>query len=80
MGVAHDVQLPGLEMFFSHVHLHGGPAPVREYLPELIDLILSGEINPGRVFDMELPLKEAPTGYEVFKHKQDECIKVVLKP
>ncbi|MGY4544299.1 threonine dehydrogenase-like Zn-dependent dehydrogenase [Arthrobacter sp. UYNi723] len=42
VGVAHDVALPGLEMFFSRVHLHGGPAPVRDYLPELIDLILQG--------------------------------------
>ena len=39
VGVAHDVQLPGEELFFSHVHLHGGPAPVRRFLPELIDLI-----------------------------------------
>jgi threonine dehydrogenase-like Zn-dependent dehydrogenase len=39
VGVSHDVQLPGEELFFSHVHLHGGPAPVRQYLPELIDLI-----------------------------------------
>lgn len=78
VGVAHDVQLPGLEMFFSHVHLHGGPAPVREYLPELIDLILSGEINPGRVFDMELPLKEAAEGYKAMDERR--AIKVLLRP
>src|SRR3954462_11745921 len=41
VGVAHDVQLPGDELFFSHVHLHGGPAPVRRFLPDLIDLIWS---------------------------------------
>src|SRR3712207_288597 len=39
VGVAHDVALPGMDLFFSHVHLHGGPAPVRQYLPKLIDLI-----------------------------------------
>ena len=38
VGVSHDVALSGLELFFSHVHLHGGPAPVRRFLPELIDL------------------------------------------
>jgi len=40
-GVPHDVELPGEELFFSHVHSHGGPAPVRRFLPELIDLIWS---------------------------------------
>ena len=55
VGVSHDVTLPGLELFFSHVHLHGGPAPVRDYLPDLIDRIMRREINPGRVFDLELP-------------------------
>lgn len=78
VGVAHDVELPGLEMFFSHVHLHGGPAPVRDYLPELIDLILSGEINPGRVFDMELPLDEAAEGYKAMDERR--AIKVLLRP
>jgi Zinc-binding dehydrogenase len=48
VGVAHDVQLPGEEMFYSHVHLHGGPAPVRRFLPELIDLIWNRKINPGK--------------------------------
>jgi hypothetical protein len=45
VGVAHDVELPGEEMFFSHVHLHGGPAPVRRFLPQLVDLIWNREIN-----------------------------------
>jgi Zinc-binding dehydrogenase len=48
VGVAHDVQLPGEELFFSHVHLHGGPAPVRRYLPELIDLIWNRQIDPAK--------------------------------
>jgi len=48
VGVAHDVQLPGEELFFSHVHLHGGPAPVRRFLPELIDLIGNQQIDPAR--------------------------------
>lgn len=62
--VAQDVALPGLELFFSHLHLHGGPAPVRDYLAELIDLILTGKINPGKVFDLELPPEEAAEGYK----------------
>ncbi|MGY4544006.1 threonine dehydrogenase-like Zn-dependent dehydrogenase [Arthrobacter sp. UYNi723] len=78
VGVAHDVELPGLEMFFSHVHLHGGPAPVRDYLPELIDLILRGDINPGKVFDLELPLDEAAEGYKAMDERR--AIKVLLRP
>jgi threonine dehydrogenase-like Zn-dependent dehydrogenase len=77
VGVAHDVELPGLELFFSHVHLHGGPAPVRGYLPELIDLILSGEINPGKVFDLELPLDDAAEGYKAMDERR--AIKVLLR-
>jgi threonine dehydrogenase-like Zn-dependent dehydrogenase len=54
VGVAHGVELPGDELFYSHVHLHGGPAPVRRFLPELIDLITSRTIDPGKVFDLTL--------------------------
>ncbi|MFF2297568.1 zinc-dependent alcohol dehydrogenase family protein [Arthrobacter sp. NPDC058127] len=78
VGVSHDVELPGLELFFSHVHLHGGPAPVRDYLPELIDLILRGEIDPGKVFDLELPLEEAAEGYKAMDERR--AIKVLLRP
>ena len=51
VGVPHGVELNGEELFFTHVHLHGGPAPVRRYLPDLIDLVWNGKINPGKVFD-----------------------------
>ena len=78
VGVAHDVQLPGEEMFFSHVHLHGGPAPVRRFLPELIDLIWNRTIQPGKVFDLELPLEEAAAGYEAMDQRR--AIKVLLRP
>jgi threonine dehydrogenase-like Zn-dependent dehydrogenase len=78
VGVAHDVQLPGEELFFSHVHLHGGPAPVRQYLPELIDLIWNRKINPGKVFDLELPLEEAAEGYKAMDERR--AIKVLLLP
>jgi threonine dehydrogenase-like Zn-dependent dehydrogenase len=76
VGVAHDVELPGEEMFFSHVHLHGGPAPVRRFLPELIDLIWNRKINPGRVFDLELPLEQAADGYQAMDQRR--AIKVLL--
>jgi threonine dehydrogenase-like Zn-dependent dehydrogenase len=78
VGVAHGVELPGEELFFSHVHLHGGPAPVRRFLPELIDLIWSRTINPGQVFDLELPLKQAAEGYRAMDERR--AIKVLLHP
>ncbi len=49
VGVSHGVELPGEELFFSAVHLHGGPAPVRRFLPDLIDLIWNRKIHPGKV-------------------------------
>src|SRR3954469_4592877 len=78
VGVAHGVELPGEELFFSHVHLHGGPAPVRRFLPELIDLIWSRQIDPGKVFDLELPLEQAAAGYRAMD--QRDAIKVLLRP
>ena len=77
VGVAHGVELPGEELFYSHVHLHGGPAPVRRFLPELIDLIWNRQIDPGKVFDLELPLEEAPAGYEAMDERR--AIKVLLR-
>jgi threonine dehydrogenase-like Zn-dependent dehydrogenase len=78
VGVAHNVELPGQELFFSHTHLHGGPAPVRNYLPELIQLIWNRTIDPGRVFDLELPLDEAAAGYQAMDERR--AIKVLLRP
>jgi threonine dehydrogenase-like Zn-dependent dehydrogenase len=78
VGVSHDVTLPGEELFFSHVHLHGGPAPVRQYLPHLIDLVLARRIEPGRVFDLQLPLDEAAEGYRAMDERR--AIKALLRP
>ena len=78
VGVAHDVELPGQELFFSHVHLHGGPAPVRRFLPELVDLIVRKQINPGQVFDLELPLDQAAEGYRAMDERR--AIKALLRP
>ena len=78
VGVAHDVSIPGMDMFWSLVHLHGGPAPVRRFLPELIDLIWGREIDPGKVFDLELPLHRAAEGYEAMDQRR--AIKALIRP
>jgi threonine dehydrogenase-like Zn-dependent dehydrogenase len=78
VGVAHDVALPGDKLFFSGVHLHGGPAPVRRFLPELIDLIWTRTIDPGKVFDLILPLDEAAEGYRAMDERR--AIKALLRP
>ncbi|MBS0326960.1 MAG: zinc-dependent alcohol dehydrogenase family protein [Proteobacteria bacterium] len=78
VGVPHGVQLDGQQLFFEHVHLHGGPAPVRRYLPELIDLVLNGKINPGRVFDLTLPVEQVAEGYRAMDERR--AIKSLLRP
>jgi threonine dehydrogenase-like Zn-dependent dehydrogenase len=78
VGVGHGVTLPGMELFWSLAHLHGGPAPVRRFLPELIDLIWNRQINPGKVFDLELPLEQAAAGYQAMDQRR--AIKVLLRP
>jgi threonine dehydrogenase-like Zn-dependent dehydrogenase len=77
VGVSHDVRLDGRELFFSHVHLHGGPAPVRQYLPELVELIWNRQINPGKVFDLELPLAQAAEAYRAMDERR--AIKALLR-
>ena len=77
VGVSHDVSLPGQELFMSHVHLHGGPAPVRRFLPELIDLIAGRTIDPGKVFDLTLPLDQAAEGYQAMDERR--AIKTLLQ-
>jgi threonine dehydrogenase-like Zn-dependent dehydrogenase len=76
VGVPYGVTLPGEELFFSHAHLHGGPAPVRRFLPELIELICDRTIEPGKVFDLELPLERAADGYKAMDERR--AIKVLL--
>ncbi|WP_106816373.1 zinc-dependent alcohol dehydrogenase family protein [Microbacterium timonense] len=76
VGVAHDVSLDGRKLFYSGVHLHGGPAPVRRFLPELIQLIWDRRIDPGRVFDLALPLDDAAEGYRAMDERR--ATKVLL--
>ena len=78
VGVPHGVALDGEQLFFSHVHLHGGPAPVRRYLPELIKLVLDKKINPGKVFDLTLPLDQVAEGYRAMDERR--AIKTLLRP
>src|SRR5437763_812716 len=78
VGVPHGVELKGEELFYTHVHLHGGPAPVRRYLPKLIELVLNGTINPGKVFDLILPLEQVAEGYRAMDERR--AIKTLLRP
>jgi threonine dehydrogenase-like Zn-dependent dehydrogenase len=63
VGVPHGVELPFPDMFFRNVGWHGGPAPARRYIPELMPDVLSGRINPGLVFDFETDLDGVAKGY-----------------
>jgi threonine dehydrogenase-like Zn-dependent dehydrogenase len=78
VGVPHGVTLDGEELFFEHVHLMGGPAPVRRYLPDLIDRVWKGKINPGKVFDLTLPLEQVAEGYRAMDERR--AIKALLLP
>ena len=78
VGVSHGVELPGEELFFSHAQILGGPAPVRRFLPDLIDRILNRSIDPGKVFDLELPLDQVAEGCKAMDERR--AIKTLLKP
>lgn len=78
VGVPHGVMLDGAQLFFAHARLHGGPAPVRRFLPQLIDLVWKREINPGKVFDLTLPLDQVAEGYRAMDERR--AIKTLLQP
>ncbi len=78
VGVPHGVELNGEQLFFAHVHLHGGPAPVRRYLRDLIKLVWDRKINPGKVFDMTLPLDQVAEAYRAMDERR--AIKTLLRP
>ncbi|MBV9582462.1 MAG: zinc-dependent alcohol dehydrogenase family protein [Chloroflexi bacterium] len=77
VGVPHGVEISGERLFYAHIHLHGGPAPVRRFLPKLIELVCRGTINPGRVFDLVLPLEEVAEGYRAMDERR--AIKTLLR-
>ena len=76
VGLNYEVKIPGIELFFANIHLHGGPAPVRRFLPDLIQLIYDRKIDPGKVFDLLLPLEQAADGYKAMDERR--AIKVML--
>jgi threonine dehydrogenase-like Zn-dependent dehydrogenase len=77
VGVPHGVEFDGEQLFFAHVHLHGGPAPVRRYFPQLISLVLDQKINPGKLFDLTLPLAQVAEGYRAMDERR--AIKTLLR-
>ncbi|MFZ3453336.1 zinc-dependent alcohol dehydrogenase family protein [Arthrobacter sp. 7Tela_A1] len=78
VGVTYEVALPGMELFFAEINMLGGPAPVRRFLPDLIQRIWDRKIDPGRVFDLTLPLEEAAEGYRAMDERR--AVKVLLTP
>lgn len=78
VGVPHGVELDGEDLFYAYVRLHGGPAPVRHFLPALIDLVWKRTIDPGKVFDLTLPLEQVAEGYRAMHDRQ--AIKTLLRP
>ena len=77
VGVPHGVELDGQALFFSQVGMLGGPAPVRRFLPHLIDLVLTRRIEPGKVFDLKLPLADVAEGYRAMDERR--AIKTLLR-
>lgn len=76
VGVPHGVMLDGQAMFFAQRRMLGGPAPVRRFLPDLMERVLNGKIKPGKVFDLTLPLSEVAEGYRAMDQRR--AIKTLL--
>ena len=76
VGVPHGVELDGAQLFYSQRGLMGGPAPVRRFLPHLMDLVSERKINPGKVFDLTLPLADVAEGYRAMDERR--AIKTML--
>ncbi|HEY5515789.1 MAG TPA: alcohol dehydrogenase catalytic domain-containing protein [Pengzhenrongella sp.] len=77
VGVPH-ADLPTDQMLWSNKGFRGGPAPVRAYLPHLLDLVWTRQIDPGKVFDLTLPLSEVAEAYQAMDERR--AIKVLLEP
>jgi len=78
VGVPHVTDLPQQHMFWRNVGLRGGPAPVRAYLPDLMQRVLDGRIEPGKVFDLTLPLSQVAEAYAAMDERR--AIKSLLQP
>ncbi|MFV0283573.1 MAG: zinc-dependent alcohol dehydrogenase family protein [Castellaniella sp.] len=78
VGVPHGVQFEGSKLFGAQIGMLGGPAPVRRFLPHLLDLIVQRKIDPGKVFDLALPIADVAEGYRAMDERR--AIKVLLRP
>jgi threonine dehydrogenase-like Zn-dependent dehydrogenase len=78
VGVPHVTDIPQAHMFWKNVGMRGGPAPVRAYLPDLLDRVLDGRLSPGRVFDLTLPLGQVAEAYAAMDERRS--IKTLLRP
>ena len=78
VGVPHVTALPQEHMFWKNVGLRGGPAPVRAYLPDLLKRVWDGTIEPGKVFDLTLPLENVAEAYAAMDQRR--ATKVLLRP
>lgn len=77
VGVPHGVSFDGQQLFFRQQRMFGGPAPVRRFLPDLMDRVLQGRIQPGKVFDLVLPIAEVAEGYKAMDERR--AIKTMLR-
>jgi S-(hydroxymethyl)glutathione dehydrogenase/alcohol dehydrogenase len=73
-------QFPLGNIFERNIQLKMGQAPVIHYMPILLDMITSGQIDPTEIITHRVALDEASEAYKIFNDHEDECIKVVLKP
>jgi len=78
VGVPHGVELPIRDMFSRNVGVVGGVAPVRAYLPQLLEDVWGGQLTPGAVFDLELSLSDVAEGYAAMDERR--AVKVLLRP
>lgn len=78
VGVNYDVKIPGIELFFAGIHMLGGPAPVRRFLPDLVQLIWDRKIDPGKVFDLTLPLEQVAEGYKATDERRATKVMLTL--
>lgn len=68
------------DIFQRNVNVKTGQAPVIHYMPHMYELIETGKLDPGDIITHVLPLGDAKHGYEIFDKREDQCIKVILKP
>lgn len=78
VGVPHETQLPLDDMFRRNIGLRIGVASTPSYLPRLLSLVTEGAIEPGKVFDLELPLDQVAEGYRAMDRRT--ATKVLLRP